>query len=715
MRSRPSRRARSHRLTALVAAVVLSVSAHGARDSVAPARAVQAVAQAEAAPARLPIAVCFAPGTPDSYRESVECAIAEGPAIAQYQAADGARWSTTATNGTGLSQGDKTTLTWGIVPDGTMIDSFSGEGSAPSNLRAFLTGIYGSESAWMALFEKIFERWSEVSGIKYVYEPADDAVPLGFRAGIRGTRADVRIGGHRIDGNGGTLAYNFFPNASDMVIDTADRYYNVTSSNSLRLRNTVAHESGHGLGFGHVCPVNGTKLMEPVTGSAFDGPQLDDILAAQRLYGDTHEPNDSVGGATPLGAADAETRTVRLVSIDDGDDQDYYSFEAPAGTRADIVLTPVGSSYADGAQSNSGCGPSQVFNALTRVDLRMSLLGTDGSTVLASSDTTPAGGAESLFDVGLLQGAGTYTVRVRGDGSNRVQLYTLEIALTAEASVITPVADFRVLPEDSSLTIDVLANDAGATDRLVTVKVTTAPLHGRASVLEDGTVNYRPARDFVGEDAFTYTVFDDVGQSAAADVTVSVEPSPRAGFAKIDSDADVYPDDLEIALGTELDDGGSRPASGGTGTLVPGSARIALNFAKSSRDKAALRALVAVPEGFDPAGRTLSVYLGGVVRTFTLDAKGKGADGSSKVRLVVKKSKGIVPAQDARLELVLRKQDLAASLADEDLTPDAQPRRDYREATVFVLIDDSAVEATLPLAYAIKRNRRRARAVLLRR
>ena len=29
------------------------------------------------------------------------------------------------------------------------------------------------------------------------------------------------------------------------------------------LRNVVMHEHGHGLGFQHTCPANGTKLMEP--------------------------------------------------------------------------------------------------------------------------------------------------------------------------------------------------------------------------------------------------------------------------------------------------------------------------------------------------------------------------------------------------------------------------------------------------------------------
>src|SRR5690606_8662652 len=148
------------------------------------------------------------------------------------QISDGSRWTVTATNGYGLKQGDPTTLTWSIVPDGVAISGAIGEPSAPSNLRAFLNGIYGSEAAWLPIFQQVFDRWSEITGITYVYEPNDDRVALFGSPGVRGVRADLRIGGHRIDGNSNVLAYNYYPNNGDMVIDTADAFYTNTSNNS---------------------------------------------------------------------------------------------------------------------------------------------------------------------------------------------------------------------------------------------------------------------------------------------------------------------------------------------------------------------------------------------------------------------------------------------------------------------------------------------------
>jgi len=177
-----------------------------------------------------------------------------------------ARWTSTATNPGPLGQGDPTTITWSIIADGVNIPGFAGESAADSNLIATLDGIYGSAGGplsnrpWFPQLRSVFDRWSAVSGINYVYEPNDDSAAFAAASvGILGVRGDVRIGGHTIDGNSGILAYNFFPDNGDMVIDTGDNFYNDTSQNSRGLRNVTAHEAGHGLGLSHVCPINETK------------------------------------------------------------------------------------------------------------------------------------------------------------------------------------------------------------------------------------------------------------------------------------------------------------------------------------------------------------------------------------------------------------------------------------------------------------------------
>ena len=65
-----------------------------------------------------------------------------------------------------------------------------------------------------------------------------------------------------------------------MVVDTSDSFFLQTREDSLRLRNVLAHELGHGVGLSHVRPVTQTKLLEPFATTAFDGPQHDDIGGA---------------------------------------------------------------------------------------------------------------------------------------------------------------------------------------------------------------------------------------------------------------------------------------------------------------------------------------------------------------------------------------------------------------------------------------------------
>ena len=126
-------------------------------------------------------------------------------------------------------------------------------------------------------------------------------------SGQLGVRPDIRIGGRSIDGQSGsnTLAYAYFPDHGDIVFDTDNVSSFSNSNNNYRtLRNTLMHEAGHALGFSHVESNNAGILMEPFISSSYDGPQLDDILALQRNYGDALEKNggnNNYSSATPLG------------------------------------------------------------------------------------------------------------------------------------------------------------------------------------------------------------------------------------------------------------------------------------------------------------------------------------------------------------------------------------------------------------------------------
>jgi hypothetical protein len=401
-------------------------------------------------------ATCFAPGTDPSILEQFyneRNALANSLGLSQEEITDRfnlqSRWGTTALDGSGLSQGDFTTLTWSYVPDGTPIGNggcrVPGESTNPSNFIAFFNGIYGpptipgdfTTAPWHQLFVDMFDSWSAVSGLNFVYEPNDDgATVVTGGSGISGTRGDFRISGHPVDGNNNVLACNYFPENGDMIIDTSDNYF--INNQTTGTTNVLTHEIGHGLGIFHVCPVEQTKLMEPFVSTAFIGPQEDDILAVNRFYGDVDGENDAPTNATVLGSdPNPFIYNVNQRSVDDDLDLDYYSFNISETTSADITLIPTGTTYLDGVQFSGGaCSAGTNFNALTVSDLMFEILGPDGTSVLTTTDANGAGVAEN--SVTILAPGGPYYVRVMQQGApvDNVQMYNLNVSLE-EASCTT--------------------------------------------------------------------------------------------------------------------------------------------------------------------------------------------------------------------------------------------------------------------------------------
>jgi uncharacterized repeat protein (TIGR01451 family) len=400
-------------------------------------------------PAAARPAVCFAPGTDPAYVQRVYGQLQgggpEAPIVSLFQFNPGARWTSTASAG-GLGQGVPTVLTWSVVPDGLNIPSaFMGDGSGPSTLRARLNSIYGSQAAWQPLIQLALDEWASRTGTSYVFDN-DDGAPFSSSPGVLGVRGDIRIAGRTIDGDFGILAYNFFPNNGDMVIDAPDSFYGDTSNNSLRIRNVLSHEHGHGLGIDHVCPNSLTKLMEPFFSASFVGPQHDDTLAGQRGYGDNREDNDAAAQGTNFGAVGNGTFAANGGGIDDNTDVDFYRFTVTAGKQVDVTLTPVGSTYLEGPQlANGNCSPGTSFNSLALSNLALEVIGSNGTTVLASANGNPAGVPEVLNNVALTS-AGQFFIRVTGAADN-VQLYNLSFTVEDQAT-----ADLGISKTDGQTT-----------------------------------------------------------------------------------------------------------------------------------------------------------------------------------------------------------------------------------------------------------------------
>jgi predicted outer membrane repeat protein len=369
---------------------------------------------------RPPVAVCVAPGTPIEVVQRLEELVFGGHL--DYQL--GTRWSSTAHGGTG-GQGDPIILTYSYVPDGVWVPGGAGEPGSANVLFATLNAQFGSTALWQSKFAQCFARWSELTGITYEQEN-DDGASLFNSAGVLGVRGDVRLCSHNIDGIDGILAYNYYPNGGDMCLDASESWG--SSANDYRFfRNVVAHEHGHGFGLAHVCPADGTKLMEPYLNTNFDGPQHDDQRGGQRHYGDRYEDNGSAGLATDLGAIEG-AYVVTEVCMDDNSESDYYAFTVVASQKVSLTLTPIGWSYQSGPETGN-CDTGTMINSLTINNLDLYLYDTDGTTLLASSTSHPAGEEETIVNY-LLPSAGTYYARVASGSTDGVQTYQLTIGVS---------------------------------------------------------------------------------------------------------------------------------------------------------------------------------------------------------------------------------------------------------------------------------------------
>ena len=369
------------------------------------------------------------------------------------------RWNFTLTSGPTGSAGDPATLTWSIAPDSTSIPS-----EPNSDFISFLDGIIGagpggsdlSQRPWFPLIEDSFNRWEELSGLTFVYDPnnageltADDGAQLNNTIGILGTRGEIRVAGTFLDGNGGTSAMAGFVPDSDITMDTGDvTFYSNSGNNYRNFRGTLMHEIGHSIGLAHIFSFQ-ALLMEPAFNPGIDGPQIDEIRAVHSLYGDYFEgapvgKNDSWQSATDLGAllsgesvalgTDVGPTVVvnpndtDFVSISNLSDIDFFSFSVSGASTLDVVVTPVGPDY---QERNPGGGAFVTTESDNLNDLQFEIYGpgpdVGDPNLLATIAATGTGLAESVTDFSLPE-AGEYFIAISGS-NDLTQLYQLDISV----------------------------------------------------------------------------------------------------------------------------------------------------------------------------------------------------------------------------------------------------------------------------------------------
>ncbi|MGB0384154.1 MAG: Ig-like domain-containing protein [Ardenticatenaceae bacterium] len=157
-------------------------------------------------------------------------------------------------------------------------------------------------------------------------------------------------------------------------------------------------------------------------------------------------------------------------------------------------------------------------------------------------------------------GQKTVSVTVDNGSSPVTSNHAITINSPPTANDDTPTVD-----EDSSNTLNVLANDSDPDGDGLTITAVGATNQG-GSVTNNGTdITYTPAADFFGSESFTYTISDGNGESDTATVTITVQNVNDAPTANNDS-ATLNEDSSNNTIDVLANDGFA-PDSGETLTI----------------------------------------------------------------------------------------------------------------------------------------------------
>ncbi len=162
----------------------------------------------------------------------------------------------------------------------------------------------------------------------------------------------------------------------------------------------------------------------------------------------------------------------------------------------------------------------------------------------------------------------TYTV---SDGQGGQETATVSVIVTPVNDAPVAVDDSRTTPEDTAVTINVLANDSDVDGDNLVVTGVVSPTNGNLVVNPDNTITYTPAANYHGADSFNYTISDGHGGSDTATVTLTITAVNDAPIANDDNattledtavtidvlanDSDVEGDNMVVSAVTEAGNG----------------------------------------------------------------------------------------------------------------------------------------------------------------
>lgn len=142
--------------------------------------------------------------------------------------------------------------------------------------------------------------------------------------------------------------------------------------------------------------------------------------------------------------------------------------------------------------------------------------GANGSVYLISTDKTLRYTPRPGYF-----GTDTFTYTIK-NAAGETKIATVTVTIVSVNDLPLAEHDSASVTKNSSVLIDVLANDEDDDSAdVLAITLVNEPTHGTA-VIENGKVRYTPDADFVGTDIFYYTISDGNGGTSEARITVTV-------------------------------------------------------------------------------------------------------------------------------------------------------------------------------------------------
>ena len=206
--------------------------------------------------------------------------------------------------------------------------------------------------------------------------------------------------------------------------------------------------------------------------------------------------------------------------------------------------------------------------------------GPGDGTLGAITSTGPTTAQVTYTPDGDFNGSDSFTVKANDGTVDSSSNATISITVNPVNDPPTATAGSETVDEDDSVVITLAGTDVDTSD--LTFAIVSGPTSGGLSGIsgngagQTATVTYTPTADYNGADSFTFTVNDGTTTSAAATVSITVDPvedppTATAGSETVDEDdsvvitlagADVDGDALTFAISAGPTSGGLSGISG---------------------------------------------------------------------------------------------------------------------------------------------------------